>query len=236
MNPLTGVFANLDQWRHLPAYQLERRADIFFSVYLPEVLAAHAGMAIDPRAIPEFPIKLDLIWPDRPSNKSVKVDYVLVAEDRSKVFFVELKTDSASRRDSQDEYLSRARDVGFRALVQGLVDIARKTAARRKYYHLLCRLGGLGFLRLPAKLAEHLFPKVRSGVSLLLADIDVTSLDPSVEVIYLQPTETGDDATISFGMFAAALADKTDALSQLFREHLLRWQSPAGSEPPQQEG
>jgi hypothetical protein len=32
MDPLDRVFENLDRWRHLPAYQMERRADIFFSV------------------------------------------------------------------------------------------------------------------------------------------------------------------------------------------------------------
>jgi hypothetical protein len=33
LGPLDSVFAHLDRWRHLPNYQLERRADIFFSVY-----------------------------------------------------------------------------------------------------------------------------------------------------------------------------------------------------------
>ena len=32
------VFKLLDNWRHLPDYQLERRADIFFALFLPEVL------------------------------------------------------------------------------------------------------------------------------------------------------------------------------------------------------
>ena len=63
MDALHTVFANLDRWRHFPAYQLERRADIFFSVYLPEALAKVTGVEIDPRMIPEFPLKLDLIWP-----------------------------------------------------------------------------------------------------------------------------------------------------------------------------
>ena len=32
------LFDRMDRWRHLPSYQLERRADLFFSLYLPEVL------------------------------------------------------------------------------------------------------------------------------------------------------------------------------------------------------
>lgn len=31
-DPLAHLFALLDQWRHFPAYQLERRADVFFAV------------------------------------------------------------------------------------------------------------------------------------------------------------------------------------------------------------
>ena len=232
MDPLEKAFTNLDQWRHFPAYQLERRADIFFSVYLPEVLAAYTGVEIDPRIIPEFPLKLDLIWPGRPSSKSVKVDYVLFAKDRSRAYFVELKTDAASRRDAQDEYLSRAKELGFRALVQGVTAIAGRTTAYRKYYHLLHCLEDLGFLKLPPKLAEHLFPHVRPGVSQLLADIVVEPVDPAIDVVYLQPAETGHDATISFEMFADILKNRPDPLSRFFREHLLKWRSVAGCGRP----
>ncbi len=34
VDPLDIIFRHLDHWRHLPSYQLERRADVFFSVYL----------------------------------------------------------------------------------------------------------------------------------------------------------------------------------------------------------
>ena len=40
------VFALLDRWRHLPAYQLERRADVFFAAYLHEVVEAETGVAL----------------------------------------------------------------------------------------------------------------------------------------------------------------------------------------------
>ena len=38
MESVQQVFSLLDRWRHLPNYQLERRADIFFAVYLPKIL------------------------------------------------------------------------------------------------------------------------------------------------------------------------------------------------------
>ncbi len=37
MKHLNELFDNMDSWRHLPAYQFERRADIFFSIYLPDL-------------------------------------------------------------------------------------------------------------------------------------------------------------------------------------------------------
>jgi len=76
MDPLERVFRHLDRWRHLPNYQLERRADIFFSVYLGAVVEEFTGVALEEEFLPEFPLKREL------SDKSVKVDYVLFAKDR----------------------------------------------------------------------------------------------------------------------------------------------------------
>ena len=42
MRSIDTLFDRMDAWRHLPSYQLERRADLFFSLYLPEVLEARA--------------------------------------------------------------------------------------------------------------------------------------------------------------------------------------------------
>lgn len=39
MIKIEEIFDWLDRWRQLPAYQLERRADIFFALYLPEIIA-----------------------------------------------------------------------------------------------------------------------------------------------------------------------------------------------------
>jgi len=232
MDPLADVFEKLDRWRQLPAYQLERRADIFFAVYLPDVLANYTGVQMDQRVIPEFPIKRDLIWPSHRSNKSVKVDYVLFAQDRSRCYFVELKTDTQSRRLAQDEYLARAKEVGFGALLNGLLQIVRRTTAHQKYYHLLCVLEDLGFLRLPERLLEHLYPEAQPGLIPLLDGISLEPVDPPVEVVYLQPDLVEGEATIDFEFFAGCLAEYGDPLSRLFREHLLKWRRPAGSVPP----
>jgi len=72
MDSLDRVFHQLDRWRYLPDYQLERRINIFFSVYLKDVVEKEMRVALEDEIIPEFPIKKDLIWPERPTNTSVK--------------------------------------------------------------------------------------------------------------------------------------------------------------------
>jgi hypothetical protein len=44
--PTTALFDRLDAWRHCPAYQLERRADILFSLYLREVVEQELGVEL----------------------------------------------------------------------------------------------------------------------------------------------------------------------------------------------
>ncbi len=232
---LTTLFANLDRWRHLPDYQLERRADIFFSVYLPAVVAAHTGVPVSTDVIPELPILRSLIWPDTEGNLSVKVDYAVFAEDRSKVFFVELKTDPASRRDAQDTYLARSVEVGFRSIVEGIVEISQATALRQKYGHLLHALADHGCVQLPDGLDAHLWPDVRRGVGKLLPEVSVSVGDEEfgVEVIYVQPKRNGEHVNvIDFEEFATHVERDADPVSELFALSLRRWVEGAGSETP----
>ena len=51
------IFENLDCWRHLPSYQLERRVDMFFSLYLKDILEMHVGRS-PVKVIPEFPLHI----------------------------------------------------------------------------------------------------------------------------------------------------------------------------------
>jgi hypothetical protein len=58
------------------------------------------------------------------------VDYVVTAKNRKTVYFVELKTDTVSRREQQDTYdtyLQRAKEIGLRAILEGLKDILLRT-------------------------------------------------------------------------------------------------------------
>lgn len=237
MTPLPTLFRLLDSYRHLPDYQLERRADILFAIYLPAYLERTRGVSLSPVVIPELPIKRDLIWPETPTHHSVKVDYCFSAADGSQVFFVELKTDDKSRRETQDTYLQRSQALGFRRIVEGIVDIVRVSKARQKYYHLAVALQRLGHLRLPDTLPDYLYPKPRAGLSQQLAAIEVLAPDPPIEVVYLQPTrpdalDTTDPRYIDFTQFAAFVREHPDELSQLFAASLERWKFPAGSVRP----
>jgi len=223
--PLQTIFRHLDRWRHLPAYQLERRADIFFSAYLKGMLEEFTGTELEERIIPELPIKRDIIWPDKPSNQSVKVDYALFSKDRNTVYLVELKTDAASRRDSQDDYLEKARRAGLPCILEGIKAIALKTNARQKYYHLLVSLSELGLMSLPADLEDYLYPRARPGLTERLRQVtaEVHNPGPTLKVIYIQPQVTDAARCIDFNTFAVYVDRFDDPVSREFSAALRRW-------------
>ena len=141
------VFELLDDWRHLPTYQLERRADIFFALFLPEVLREF-DQTTEVRCpiIPEFPIK------NADNNKSKKVDYLALSknEEEKLAFIVELKTDMASKRTKKEkekqEYFLSKFEQGMEGLVRDILKICLTTKERKKYSHLLWRLSKLGLV------------------------------------------------------------------------------------------
>ena len=102
---INKLFDLLDDWRNLPAYQLERRADIFFAIHLDKIIEKILGTKID-LIIPEFPVRVGEISKKHPElNKSFKIDYLTYSKNENKVYLIELKTDQRSRREKQDWYL-----------------------------------------------------------------------------------------------------------------------------------
>ncbi len=216
MKKINDIFDNLDDWRHLPAYQLERRADIFFSIYLPELLEERYGFEIE-GLVPEFPLRIGTIYPKVDTNRSVKVDYLAKARGSNVVILVELKTDDKSRRTKQDWYLERAQEVGLPQLLRGLGQIVEATAHKRKYHCLLKRLEDLGLIA------------VSPDGGLLAAE------EPyDVRVVYLQPNEgeRGKDV-ICFHEAAKVIERHRDALSRRFAGSLCEWADVAAGERAQ---
>ena len=149
MDHVMELFSRMDAWRHLPSYQLERRADLFFALYLPQVLQAKLGFPIRPELVPEFPVRSGTICPQDPTNRSSKIDYLALSADGAHAVFVELKTDNKSRRSKQDEYLLAAQEVGLSSLLEGLLNIFCATDEKRSTSAFLSTLliwDSFGFL------------------------------------------------------------------------------------------
>lgn len=229
MDPAETIFRLLDEWRHLPAYQLERRADIFFAVYLRDVLAEFVGHAIHEVVIPELPLK-------RVSDhKSKKVDYALFAADCSRAYLVELKTEVLSRRDEQDRYLDDAKGAGMREVVGGICDLVRATQHKHKYLHLVARLEALGLVEVPEGLRAAVHgdgPSDRGTAGVLLEQLRPSRADPPIEIVYVQPVADPNHRCIDFERFAVVVDRREDLFSKSFATALRRWRAPAGRVAP----
>jgi hypothetical protein len=222
MKSIDTLFDRMDAWRHLPSYQLERRADLFFSLYLPEVLEATLGFPVAGQLVPEFPVRIGTIRPGVPNNQSDKIDYVALSADARRAILVELKTDGLSRRESQDQSLRASREVGFAALLGGVLDIFRASQSKRKYFALLTLLESMGLLRIPGEVKEIMARPRRRGLTAASRRIEVTTSVTETIVRYVQPHRDGDN-TISFEDFRAVVETHDDPVSQRFARSLGRW-------------
>jgi hypothetical protein len=197
-NPIHQLFANLDSRRHLPSYQLERRADVFFSIYLPEYLNQRRGYDVQ-MVIPDFPIRVGTVRPLTDNNKSFKIDYFVKVSNPSMVILVKLKTDIRSRRSEQDWYLAEAKKRGVRQFLIGLKKIVAATSPKSQFDYLLRSLECAGLIQFSDKRDFHI-------------------LDGKHEIspMYIQPNATSSDNVITFAELADFVSEKSDDLSQRF--------------------
>ena len=218
MNYVREVFDRMDEWRHLPSYQL----DLLFSLYIPEALEAKLGFPVGLDLVPEFPVRVGTIYPHVPINKSFKVDYLAISQAGDKAIFVELKTEGRSRRPEQDKYLSAARDVGLSALLQGVLTIFRATTAKRKYFCLLDRLARLGLLRIPDGMRDIMNRPDLHGANKASNGVEITCRANESVVVYIQPEGHG-DGVISFEDFRSVVGKHDDPFSTRFAQSLAEW-------------
>ena len=155
MSNIKTVFKRLGEWAKYPAYQLERRADIFFAMYLPEIIESHfTNESVNfGQIIPEFPIRQD--WHTKKgkgdqTRRSNKVDYMVFGAEN--IYFIELKTTMNSFEPEKDEaYLTKAcgRDVketSFSSLIRDIIEIRETSDEKLKYNDLIahiCSVKGL---------------------------------------------------------------------------------------------
>lgn len=233
LDPVEAVFDRMDAWRHLPKYQLERRSDVFFSLYLPEVLEAKLGFPVCADVLPEFPVHKATIYSDHRGEDCCNVDYLALSADGSQPVFVELKTDQASRRLQQDDYLLKAQQVGLPTLLEGVCSIFRATSRqyRHKWFVLLLRLEAMGLLEVPDRLRGIIAGPDHRGASEVSRGIIVTAPVAVPRIVYVQPHAEADDRinAITFDEFAEVVARHPDPVSQRFAASLVEWaRVPAG--------
>lgn len=215
MKTLTNLFGLLTDWRELPAYQLERRADIFFALYLEDLLKYCKHFAPDESLtiIPEFPAK------HADTNQSDRIDYMVCSE--RKVVYVELKTDNHSIRSEQAEYLHNIQQRAWKDVLEDIIAIYRATNARTKYRKLIEKLDRW--------IECH---KTEAGEErCTLRDGEIAKVE-SVEVVYILPTlqpiksDQYEHQQICFDSLVKMLRDSKyadDLIAQAFANALATW-------------
>jgi hypothetical protein len=211
---INQLFDNLDQWRHLPAYQLERRADIFFSLYLAEVLASKAefGFTKQPTLIPEFPIfygslrtlkNNTQLYGNSSDNQSFKIDYLAISKDRNNAVFVELKTEDKSSKVEQIENMGDAAALGMNVSVAAV--LAKRENASPKYITLRDSLNG------------EFSATSKTRIAYILPNPPAGKIKAAIE-------RQADIATvITFADFADVVEKHPDYISARFANSLRKW-------------
>ncbi len=201
------LFDCLDHWRHFPTYQLERRADIFFALYLPQVLEVVFGFHVD-KILPEFPVRYGDVHPEKEDwNKSYRIDYVVVDKIQKKVLLIELKTDNNSLRKTQDEYLETAKKLNVPGLVTSFKRIMNASRSRKKYKSYLNELSEIGW--------------VDSS-----KNYEIINDEYRMEIIYIAPDDSKMDGKncITFKQIAEIIQKNEDEVSKRFAQSLHEWQ------------
>ena len=243
---IEGIFDSLDMWRHLPAYQLERLAGVFFALFLPEVLEKVLKVKIKRPLIPEFPIHTN-----SKDNLSRKIDYFALSEDHKYAFLIELKTDMESIDGPQISFLKNTLKCinsrgGTRCLIEDVINLTklkRKKSTRNKYVHLLSHLRRLNLVCYDEeRLHEKAFAHYSRGVYKTRVKPARWICDdkPKLEVIYIQPIPKdgdspkpipGDWRRMYFDCFENHVKER-GPIGRRFAKSLRRWKEPAGSCPP----
>jgi len=207
-NQINELFELLDKWRKLPNYQLERRADIFFALYLKEILKKKYNKEIG-IIIPEFPVRTNSLinakYKEKQDNRSQKIDYLAVSKDKENVYLIELKTDDSSRNDDQDQFLQNTKETNIPKIIDGLFMIKMASKAKKKYDKLFEMLDKIGWIDQSYK-------------------INTSHVYENIEIVYIQPNNKKvEDNVITFQDIIDCLLYKKDQLTLRFLESLENW-------------
>jgi hypothetical protein len=221
MSNYIQVFGNLSKWKQLPNYQLERRIDIFISIYLKELIKDSIGESIEELLIPEFPINKKLFDTNLQKNESYKVDYLTYSKNSNTVYFVELKANMNSRRTKQDQYLEKCLNLSFNEVIEGLKEIFIVTESWQKYFNLFTNLEDITLISLPKDfIKEELRNKHKRKVFANKIIIE----NVKMKLLYIQPVKSefscNDIVSIDYKSLYDILSKYTDDFSFQFKEFL----------------
>lgn len=204
---INQLFNLLDNWRLLPAYQLERRADIFFALYLEHIIGDLLNLKVL-KIIPEFPIHKKTLN-EGDTNQSFKMDYLVVCE--TKVLFIELKTDSSSINGKQHHNLKQAKDANISKLIDGLLEIYKATKHKVKY----------------ARLLEQLAEEKINWLKFQEPNWVNICTNQAIEIIYIQPNleeNTKGYSILPFEDVASSIEKISSYMALRFAKSLRSWQ------------
>ena len=242
MSAIYEVLRQLDEWRHLPGYQLERRVDILFGMFLPKVIESVFDVHVD-EVIPEFPLHKGLL--KCPPNvecgphHSVKVDFAVFGTkgDKKKVFLVELKTDDNSLNQEQLKNMQVAQRVRSKAVLEAVRELAQHSPQKRKYAHLVWKLYELNCLELCNR-AEFVNMRLEEDRPRLKSAFEKLSVaqewcEANVELVVILPTEKKKEEipsgfeVLTFAQFAEHLEDGNQPFESsdvsVFADYLRHW-------------
>jgi len=212
---LQNIFERLSDWKRLPNYQLERRLDIFISMYVKELLEEKLWPLSDV-IIPEFPISRKTLGETSGINQTVKVDYVLFPMDfKNPIIFLELKTDNGSVRDGQINYLLKAKNAGIEIILNDWIEVYNKSTSKKKYKYLFEKLEESGLTKTIWEAGNRANQNPKPKLNLLYKPtIKLAILAPN------NPTGLDDFATFNFAELVKLLSVKNDDISNLLGKTL----------------
>lgn len=257
MDIVSRILSQVDEWRHLPAYQLERRVDVLFGMMLPTVIGVKFEVnPEDCRVIPEFPLhkgKLGI----KKNNQSLNVDFAVFFEKEATkhLCLVELKTDQKSIKVEQIETMEQAREAGARKLLVGLLEAANSSAEPRKYAHLIWKLHEIGCIELSDRDGFRNMPmkERRPGLTGKTGQLNKTNVskawsDAVIDLIGIVPRELVKEKNIkafekegflhlTFDELAGIVREATVhpfgvEFAETFASFLNRWNTVAAGEKP----
>ena len=240
---LNDAFLLLDQWRHFPAYQIERRIDVFVALFLPDIFKGLSGLS-PATVIPEFPLhkgKLGLgNKADKQDNQSVKVDFATLSSDANgkRIALVELKTDDKSLSEAQLRNMVRAKCVGVQQLLCGVIKAARASDEKRKYAHLIWTLARHGCLKVSEDFEKMSLKTDRPGLAreYKSENLEVKGdwSDAMIDLVLITPTPPDPSSLncpdllksfrcVDFREIAGYIQDKQSPLGTVLAEYLCKW-------------